>query len=86
MQVRWGKSAMKVLRRVQPDLAKRIRAAVLEFAADPFRPDHNRRPLEGVVRGFRLRIGDWRVSLTLDAEAGVIEVFEVAPRGGAYRW
>jgi mRNA-degrading endonuclease RelE of RelBE toxin-antitoxin system len=40
----------------------------------------------GVPNGYRLRFGDWRVGFTIDLEADVMEVFEVAPRGGAYRW
>jgi mRNA-degrading endonuclease RelE of RelBE toxin-antitoxin system len=34
--------------------------------------------------GSRLRVGDWRVLVELDAEARVIHVNRVLPRGRAY--
>lgn len=46
----------------------------------------NLKALSGVPDAYRVRFGDWRVSFTIDREADVMEVFEVAPRGGAYRW
>ncbi|TAN61479.1 MAG: type II toxin-antitoxin system RelE/ParE family toxin [Magnetospirillum sp.] len=72
--------------KLQPAKAADIREKLAAFAADPARPNNNLKILENIANGFRLRVGDWRVSFTLDAEAGEIEVFEVAPRGGAYRW
>ena len=47
--------------------------------------DRGTHTLKGVPNGFRIRVGDWRVSYTLDYQAGVMSVFEIAPRGGAYR-
>ena len=70
---------------MQPAKAKDIREAVDKVAADPTVPNNNLRPLKGVPNGFRIRVGDWRVSYTLDRQADVIRVFEIAPRGGAYR-
>jgi mRNA-degrading endonuclease RelE of RelBE toxin-antitoxin system len=52
---------------------------------DPFQPDNNVTPLTGIAGGYRRRFGDWRVSYLIDRRQRVIEVFEVAPRGGAYR-
>ncbi len=70
---------------MQPAKGADIRAALARVAADPSAANNNLRPLKGVPQGFRLRVGDWRVSYTLDRAAGVIDVFEIAPRGGAYR-
>ncbi len=33
---------------------------------------------------LRLRVGDWRVRLRLDAQAEVVVVLRVLPRGRAY--
>ena len=52
---------------------------------EPFRRDRNVKPLRGIMSGYRRRFGDWRVSYRIDPGARAIEVFEVAPRGGAYR-
>jgi mRNA interferase RelE/StbE len=78
---------LKVLLAMQPKRAAAIREKCLGIAASPPPAQHsNLRPLAGVPNGYRLRFGDWRVSFTIDSEAEMLEVFEVAPRGGAYRW
>ena len=70
---------------MQPAKAKDIREAVDKVAADPTAPNNNLRALQGVPNGFRIRVGNLRISYTLDRQAGVMSVFEIAPRGGAYR-
>lgn len=86
MRITWKKTALKTLVKIQPAKAADIREKLTAFAADLSQPNNNLKTLEGVANGYRLRVGDWRVSFTLDAVAGEIEVFEVAPRGGAYKW
>lgn len=85
-----ARDAGKVLAWMQSAKAKDIREAIDKVAADPTVPNNNLSALKGVANGFRIRVGasprsDWRVSYTLDRQAGVISVFEIAPRGGAYR-
>lgn len=83
--ITYRRDAVKALSRMQPAKADDIRQALVRIAADPASPNNNLLPLRGVPDGFRLRVGDWRVSYTLDRAAQVIDVFEIAPRGGAYR-
>jgi mRNA interferase RelE/StbE len=85
MEILYRRDAVKALRRMQRAKAEDINAAIRLIAADPWAANNNIRPLRGVPNGFRVRIGDWRVSYTLDRSGGVLEVFEIAPRGGAYR-
>jgi len=90
VQIIIARDAGKVLARMQPAKAKDIREAIDKVAADPTAPNNNLRALKSVPNGFRIRVGaglrsDWRVSYTLDRQAGVMSVFEIAPRGGAYR-
>jgi mRNA interferase RelE/StbE len=80
-----AKSALKALRRMQPAKAEDIRQAIDRVTADPSAPNNNVTALKGVPGGFRIRAGDWRVSFVLDRTAEVLGVFEIAPRGGAYR-
>jgi mRNA-degrading endonuclease RelE of RelBE toxin-antitoxin system len=83
----WKREALKALLAMQPKRAMAIREKCQEIAAAPLPAKHsNLRPLAGVPNGYRVRFGDWRVSFTVDPETDVMEVFEVAPRGGAYRW
>jgi mRNA interferase RelE/StbE len=85
MVITYRRDPLKALRRMQRAKAEDIAAAVKRIAADPSTPNNNVRPLKGVSNGFRIRVGDWRVSYTIDREAEAIDVFEIAPRGGAYR-
>ena len=85
MQVEIGREATKVLRRLQAAKAQDIREAIDRVAAEPSAPNNNIRPLVDIPNGFRIRVGDWRVSYTLDRRADRMTIFEVAPRGGAYR-
>jgi mRNA interferase RelE/StbE len=78
-------SALKALRRMQKAKAEDILMAIERVAADARAKNNNLRPLRGVRNGFRIRVGDWRVSFTFDYAAQVMDVFEIAPRGGAYR-
>lgn len=84
----WKHNALKNLMRMQPKRAVAIREKCQEIAAapPPTGQHSNLRSLAGVPNGYRVRFGDWRVSFTIDRETDVMEVFEVASRGGAYRW
>jgi mRNA-degrading endonuclease RelE of RelBE toxin-antitoxin system len=75
---------LKRLLGMQPKKARAIRDHLEKIAANPRAKNRNLKPLAGVPNGFRLRVGDWSISFTLDTQAGVMEVFEVEPRGGAY--
>ncbi len=85
MRLAIKKSPLKRLRRMQPAKAVAIRKAIERVAANPSGRHPDLRRLTDVPGGFRIRVGDWRVSFTLDREAGILEVFEIEPRGGAYR-
>jgi len=84
----WKRDAAKAMLRIERRRAAAIRQALQPIAADP--PPRGRHPnvvaLAGVPDGYRLRVGDWRVSFCVDHAADQVEVFEVAARGSAYRW
>jgi mRNA interferase RelE/StbE len=85
MQVLIAKSAVKALRKMQPEKAKDIREAISRMARDPAAPNNNVKALKGIKDGYRIRVGDWRVSYVSDRVSQTLKVFEIAPRGGAYR-
>lgn len=85
MEIVYRRGPQKVLREIQGAKAEDIIQALERIAAEPHARNNNIKPLKRVPNGYRVRIGDWRVSYTLDRRAGVIDVFEIAPRGGAYR-
>ncbi len=86
LRIAYRKSAQKALKGMQPAKADTIRKYIRKRAADPTFQDNNLKPLSGVKNGFRRVFGNWRVSFVLDTDGGEIDVFEIAPRGGAYEW
>lgn len=76
------RSAVKVLRRVNPADTARLRGAITMLAEDP-RPPASR-PLRS-RDGWRLRVGDFRVLYTIRDDVLLIVVVTVAHRRSAYR-
>ena len=82
-RVELTRSAQRDLRRLDPPVRERVRIALVGLAEDPYGSAGLRR-LTGRPE-TRLRVGDWRVLLTLDPEARTIVVLRILPRGRAYR-
>ena len=82
-RVELTRTAQRDLRRLDPPVRSRVESALRTLAEDPQRA--------GVLRKltaapeWRLRVGDWRALVLLDAQARVINVTRVLPRGRAYR-
>jgi len=72
--------ARRDLKRLDPPVQRRILDALDRFVAAPRSGDI--RKLDSVQ--WRLRVGDWRVRFSFDAENQVIVVLRVLPRGRAY--
>ncbi len=73
-------AALRTLRRIPANTARRIIGKIEAFARDPASQANNVRKLQG-RDGVRLRVGDWRVIMQ-DGE--VLEISEIGPRGGIY--
>jgi mRNA interferase RelE/StbE len=78
--VSYRPAAVKALRRMPANTARRIMEKIDAYAADPASQTNNVKKLQG-REGIRLRVGDWRV-LMLDRE--VLDVLNIGPRGGMY--
>ncbi|MBI3974251.1 MAG: type II toxin-antitoxin system RelE/ParE family toxin [Chloroflexi bacterium] len=81
-EIVWTRPAVSDLRRLDRQVAERIRQAVRQFAVTG-RGDV--RKLQGSQAEWRLRVGDWRVRFVYDYEAAVLRIVRVLPRGRAYR-
>jgi mRNA interferase RelE/StbE len=81
--ITFTRQAIKELAGIQPVRAARIREAIERVHGAPRAKHNNVKPLVGVKNGYRLRVGDWRVSFLL--EGGDMNVVEIAARGSAYR-
>lgn len=81
----WGVSytprARRDLRALEPQIRTRVLAAIDRLVARD--PALDVRRLTGSPE-YRIRVGDWRVRFMFDAEAQMIVVQRVLPRGRAY--
>lgn len=73
--------AGKDMRRLDQPVRERVSAALDRLAQDPH--GGALRKLSG-LEDWRLRVGDWRVIVTLDSNALTVIVKHVLPRGRAY--
>lgn len=64
------------------NVSDRIRAKLSQLAADPDSLSNNLTALT-VTRALRLRVGDWRVILSIDTEQ--VTIHQIGPRGSIYR-
>jgi mRNA interferase RelE/StbE len=79
----YSAEALKALVRMDPSVARRLRAKIMALATDPLAPNNNVKKLRG-VEGYRLRIGDWRVVDTLERGTLTVVVVKVGHRGSVY--
>lgn len=82
LKVAYKNTPLRVLRRMQPQVARQIRDKIMAIAAAPSNPSLGVRPLKNRP-GFRLRIGRWRV--IFDTDATTLEVLAIETRGDVYK-
>lgn len=75
----YSKSALKTLRRIAANDARRIRFKIEQYAASPSSLANNMKVLAGSPY-IRLRVEDWRI--VMDENDLVLEVLKVGARGG----
>ena len=85
LAISYRKSALYNVRNLSTAHKRTLRTVLGGIARDPKYKHNNLRPLKGVKNGFRLRLGDWRISFVRDAKDGAVDVYEIQPRGKAYR-
>jgi mRNA interferase RelE/StbE len=83
MEIRYSKAAARALLHMHmpTNTAKRIRAKIEQYAADPASLANNVKRLRG-GHEMRLRVSDWRVIFREDGV--VLAIIRIAPRGEAY--
>lgn len=79
--VAYSKSALKMLRRIPANDARRIVDKIEQYAADPQSQANNVKALAGSPY-IRLRVGDWRV--IMDDQGQVLDILKIGPRGRVY--
>ena len=79
-EIVWTRAALRTLRRLPANTARRIVEKVEAYAAEPASQANNVKALKG-REGIRLRVGDWRIIME---DGVVLAVLEIGPRGGIY--
>lgn len=82
-RVELAPAARRDLRRLDPQVARRVIEALDGLVAQPPRGDIRR--LTGVEAEWRLRVGDWRARFTREQSINTVRVLRILPRGRAYR-
>ena len=81
MEIRYSKAAARALMHMPANTAKRVRAKIEQYAADPASLANNVKRLRG-GNEMRLRVGDWRVIFREDGV--ILAIIRIAARGEAY--
>ena len=79
-EIVWTRAALRTLRRLPANTARRIVEKVEAYAAESASQANNVKALKG-REGIRLRVGDWRIIME---DGVVLAVLEIGPRGGIY--
>ena len=82
MKIVYTRSAEKELLKLNRELGKRIFQKVALLQNDPFGQGSEK--LEG-GKGYRIRVGDYRVTYTIDKISKMITIIRVRHRKEAYR-
>lgn len=79
--IAYSKSAVKTLRRIPANEARRIVDKIEQYASDPKSQANNVKALTGSPY-LRLRVGDWRV--IMDDQGQILDILKIGPRGDIY--
>ena len=82
LEIRFKRTPLRVLRRLQPKTAQQIQERIIAVAQDPSNPGLDVLPLTNRP-GYRLRVRDWRVVFEMDATS--LEVLAIETRGDVYK-
>ena len=82
-RIEWKRSAAKELKKLPPEIIKRILAAVESLAGNPL-PDGVKK-LTGSHHTYRIREGMYRIIYNILSDVVVIEIIKVGHRKDVYR-
>jgi mRNA interferase RelE/StbE len=80
-QLAYSRQALKALRKMPANTAKRVRSKMRRYVASPQDLAKNVKALQGEPGYFRLRVGGWRVVFSENDKR--VAIVRIAPRGRA---
>ena len=84
LSLQYKKPALKALRKMPINMAKRIREELLLIAANPVKYSGDWKPLQGSPF-WRLRVGGWRAICEIRDGELVLLVLKIGSRGDIYK-
>lgn len=78
MEIRYAKSAVKVINSMDRPTKQRIRAAIEKL------PQGDVKTLKGSKGSYRLRVGDWRILFSFPLQNTIL-IEKIGPRGEIYK-
>jgi len=81
-RLRIAARAHRELRRLPPEIARRIRDAIMDLAHDPYPPGYRKRQSGA---GRRIRVGAYRALYDVDDDAQTVTVLRAGHRRDVYR-
>jgi mRNA interferase RelE/StbE len=82
-KIEWKRSAAKELKRVPPEIIKRILVAIEALAEAPFPAGVKK--LVGSHHTYRIREGSYRVIYSVNSDVVMIEIIKIGHRKSVYR-
>ncbi|MFT7507760.1 MAG: mRNA-degrading endonuclease RelE of RelBE toxin-antitoxin system [Acidimicrobiales bacterium] len=78
-QVQTKKSAVKILKRINPADKQKLIIAMTELSGSPFKG--NVKALKGGLKGLhRKRVGSYRILYTIDIEIRIVDIVDIKRR------
>ena len=74
------RKAIKLIKRLPPDIKERVREAIMKLGDFPLGLDVKK--IKGTKNKYRVRVGDYRIIIEL--QKNMITVIDVLPREKAY--
>ena len=84
LSLQYNKPALKTLRRMPANTARRLRDELALVAADPTAYEGDWKPLRGSLF-WRLRVGDWRAICEIKEQQLLLLVLKIGSRGDVYK-
>ncbi len=84
-KIEFSTSAAKIYLKLPVKLRQQMDTKLQLLAQSPYAPNNNIKPLQGMERCYRLRVGDWRIIYEIIDRVFIIHVIKVTQRKEVYR-
>jgi mRNA interferase RelE/StbE len=84
-KIKFSTNAAKVYLKLPVKLRQKMDTKLQLLAQSPYAANNNVKPLAGMKKCYRLRVGDWRIVYEIVDQVFIIYVIKVAQRQEVYQ-